>query len=720
MGGLVDIPLSRLSVARAGATATRFNSAGVLETVAANTARIDYDPVTLACRGLLEEETRTNAVRNPRCEGASAGTPGALPTYWGASSLPSGVTRTIVGTGTEDGIPYIDIRWQGTGSGYFDTTMDSVAATTGQTATASAYCRLIAGSWANFSSANIILYETPSFSQSAGVSLLGVTGAALRTQRPTATRTMTIATTTAGAMRLALTAAGAVDATLRFGLPQLELGAWASSPILPPVGAPGISTRNADVVTVATADIPGWNAQAGSICVEATTFDTRASAAPVLVHLDDGTTTSRMMATFGDGSSTLNHARFLVDAGGVSQASIGATLASALASNRIAVAWALNSFAVVANGGAVSTDTSGAVPTVNTLRIGGRAIGPPLSLNGYIRRLTFYPRRLSNAELQALAASGPQDVATPAQPAGNCLLSWNNWAHRSATTITSTSSAAGLGAERLKDPQVRRRLRTGPGAVTVSLPVDLGSVQEVGVLALLQPDDAGWIDEDGEAVGFLDPTADTIRHRLDAVTPGAGALYDSLYYRDATYTGATLDLNFTAQSYREYQNGIGSGVVHGYGLHAHILPAAVQARHWQPDIAFPSLATTPGYLDMGLLWIGPAFRPTRNFAYEWGDQWDDLSEVTEVRRSGLDFVDRGPKRRVLTFAFRALDEAEAKVAMAELGRIAGTSRQVLFIQEPDGPYMGRQAIIGRLVEVAPITQPNFALYERVFQIRQSL
>ncbi|TWA76860.1 hypothetical protein FBZ83_1171, partial [Azospirillum brasilense] len=157
-----------------------------------------------------------------------------------------------------------------------------------------------------------------------------------------------------------------------------------------------------------------------------------------------------------------------------------------------------------------------------------------------------------------------------------------------------------------------------------------------------------------------------------------------------------------------------------YGLHAHVLPAAVQARHWQPDIAFPSLATTPGYLDLGLPWIGPAFRPWRNFAYEWGDRWDDLSDVTEVRRSGQDFVDRGPKRRVLTFAFKALTEPEAKVAMAELGRIAGTSGQVLFIQQPNGPYQGRQAIIGRLVEVSPITQPNFALYERVFQIRQSL
>ena len=40
--------------------ATRVNASGVLENVAENVPRIDYDPVTLECKGLLVEERRTN------------------------------------------------------------------------------------------------------------------------------------------------------------------------------------------------------------------------------------------------------------------------------------------------------------------------------------------------------------------------------------------------------------------------------------------------------------------------------------------------------------------------------------------------------------------------------------------------------------------------------------------------------------------------------------
>src|SRR6187551_3404122 len=51
----------RITFTRAS-TATYFDSAGVMQTAATNAPRWDYDPATLALRGLLIEEARTNVI----------------------------------------------------------------------------------------------------------------------------------------------------------------------------------------------------------------------------------------------------------------------------------------------------------------------------------------------------------------------------------------------------------------------------------------------------------------------------------------------------------------------------------------------------------------------------------------------------------------------------------------------------------------------------------
>jgi hypothetical protein len=50
----------RVTFTRSGATATVVNSSGVIQGVAADTPRFDYNPTTLVCKGLLIEEARTN------------------------------------------------------------------------------------------------------------------------------------------------------------------------------------------------------------------------------------------------------------------------------------------------------------------------------------------------------------------------------------------------------------------------------------------------------------------------------------------------------------------------------------------------------------------------------------------------------------------------------------------------------------------------------------
>ncbi|RVT99105.1 hypothetical protein EOD42_03080 [Rhodovarius crocodyli] len=271
------------------------------------------------------------------------------------------------------------------------------------------------------------------------------------------------------------------------------------------------------------------------------------------------------------------------------------------------------------------------------------------------------------------------------------LLSWVNWLDRPGVSITTNSETVGLGVTRLADPILRRRWRSTPGIINPVLSVDLGELREVGVLALAQPDDAGGVDAMGEARGWMRSPPDTLRHQLDAVTPGAGGLLDT-----GTMSG---------------------GWVPGYGMHAYLPAAPLSARYWRAEINGWSLAAGVGYLDLGRAWIGPAWRPSRgNVAYGWGRARQDGSVVSANSRSGLEFVDRGPRQRVITFSLPNLSAEDAD-ALDQLQEVAGTSRQVLAMIDPDQP---KTWIIGRLAEVPAITQPGFDLHATTFQIRQIL
>lgn len=68
-----------------------------------------------------------------------------------------------------------------------------------------------------------------------------------------------------------------------------------------------------------------------------------------------------------------------------------------------AFAYKRDDFAASLNAGVVATDTNGIVPsTINQVQIGGHTDG--VYINGTISRITYYPQRLSNAQLQALTS----------------------------------------------------------------------------------------------------------------------------------------------------------------------------------------------------------------------------------------------------------------------------------------------------------------------------
>jgi hypothetical protein len=398
---------SRITFARALDTATRINSSGQLEVVLADTPRFDYDPTTLVCKGLLIEESRVNSLRNNTMQGVVAGTPGTTPTNWVVSSTASGITREVVGTGTDNGVDYIDLRYYGTASSAVTVQINfesntQIAASNGQTWTASTYLKLVAGSIANTTSRLLILAgrdalgNTVAGQQATSVGITPTT-ANILSQRSTLSFTFSsvLVAFARSSFQFNVASGATIDLTLRVGLPQLELGAFATSVIKTSTAA---VTRNADVASMTGTNFSDWfNASEGTLFAEFTTGgDTIATRVAII---DDGTTTNYIGILGSTGSSA---GPFFAVNNTTAQCAIPSPTAIAVNTTyKIAGAYKADNFAAAINGGTLATDVSGTIPTVSQMQIGRDAF--PNYLNGLVRRIMYWPQRLTNAEVRAFS-----------------------------------------------------------------------------------------------------------------------------------------------------------------------------------------------------------------------------------------------------------------------------------------------------------------------------
>lgn len=176
---------------------------------------------------------------------------------------------------------------------------------------------------------------------------------------------------------------------------QLESGSVATSFIETTTAT---ATRAADVALISGTNFSNFfNPVEGAFVVECDSAAAPSSSVcPFAVS--DGTTNNRMQVNANNGS-----AGFFVAVAGTAQASIatGGSAPTANTTFKRAAAYKLKDFAVSNNGSAAVTATSGTVPTVSQLSIGGLNTGS--QLNGHVRRLTYYPVRLSDAQLVALS-----------------------------------------------------------------------------------------------------------------------------------------------------------------------------------------------------------------------------------------------------------------------------------------------------------------------------
>lgn len=171
---------------------------------------------------------------------------------------------------------------------------------------------------------------------------------------------------------------------------QIEAGSFATS-YIPTTSA--TVTRSADVAQVSTQAFP-YSASEGTLVVAAD-FIGQSSGVTHIAALSDGLPTNFMTIR----RPSTGEANLVVNDGGSSQVNI---TGQAIVNNVVfknSAAYKLNDYAFAGNGLLLGTDTSATVPISSVLSLGN--IANVLTVSGHIRQITYIPRRLTNAELQS-------------------------------------------------------------------------------------------------------------------------------------------------------------------------------------------------------------------------------------------------------------------------------------------------------------------------------
>jgi hypothetical protein len=356
--------------------------------------RFDYDPATLAPRGLLIEEARTNLLTYSADWTSAA---------WTKSNL----TVTAAATVSPDGTVNAQRLQATTTAGTNNSNAAVVAATA---ATYSIYVKqgsspTAANTFAlrnNTTATNLIIgtlnYATGVWTYSTGSTGVTVSNAGNGWWRLqiSATTGITSGDTLicyAGFIGSGVTAG---DFLFAYGA-QLEAGAFATSYI--PTVASTVS-RSADVATMTGTNFSSWfNASAGTFIAETSLATAVRPRSEGILGVSNGSS-AESTAIYRAGASSSIKGEMLD--GGVVQASY--TVAMGGQPDKSAFAYELNNSNFALNGAAQTTDTACTLPTVDRLIIGSVWSGGDFPANGHIRAIAYYNTRLPNTQLQTLTA----------------------------------------------------------------------------------------------------------------------------------------------------------------------------------------------------------------------------------------------------------------------------------------------------------------------------
>jgi hypothetical protein len=380
----------RITFTRSGATATRVNSSGLIEGVAADTPRFDHNPITTVCQGLLVEATRQNLMPYSQdLSNASAWSATFSTTLTSGFTSPDGTTNAVKATNT---------------AGITSLLQKNIAITPSAT---NVYYPTIFVKKGNTSTVTLNVYYAtgPEYSVFFNLDTLAVTGLPVanafifenygngwyRIGYQVPADATGLQNQINYRIWESFRGAGVAGNFQYYFGAQLEAGAFATSYI--PTEATAV-TRNADVATMTGTNFSDWwyTTEGGAVvqAIPKSIIGTKPA-----IQFDDNTA-NEIIALRG---SVADPQLYIVD-GGVAQATLDAGTITANTVYKLGGAWKDSSFATAINGGAAVTQASGTLPTVTQARLGSDGTN---YLNGWIQNVRYWPQRLINAEVQAFS-----------------------------------------------------------------------------------------------------------------------------------------------------------------------------------------------------------------------------------------------------------------------------------------------------------------------------
>jgi hypothetical protein len=149
----------------------------------------------------------------------------------------------------------------------------------------------------------------------------------------------------------------------------------------------------------------------------------------------------------------------------------------------------------------------------------------------------------------------------------------------------------------------------------------------------------------------------------------------------------------------------------------HVLPSAVEGLSMK--ITIIDTSNPDGYVQIGRAFIGPAWQPNHNFNFGQNIGFEDNSQ-TIAGLDGTTFYNEKPLLRFANFTLACLNEIEAFQSIYEINRMCGTTKEVIYIYDPNDTYnILRRRFMGTMRKMPAIEQPEaYNNFSASFEIKE--